>query len=303
MITANYGLSQCSGCCYFSRFDCDAKAYAADADTEDSDCFSEEEQTYHTVGNNNNSEEPESEKDNSAINFALSKSSQCVHECWQCHEKYPTWNALFAHLQAQEIKGEIYCWIEKCSDEEKSTVLVTQQTASGKLKVIHLKNKLKLQHGYAFRGYCYTEISIQVTEDINSSCYITYGNSSCSMSLIDRLLLTRLYLKIKLQQMNILINVWGIGMNYYTTSQFVHIDMFIKATDEADDIIIVHMCKEFHVVSNLKVNMLINTDILRMEDIDLKFSMNEMVFINHKGAMASMWVQYEDNILHTFLSI
>ena len=100
MITINHSLLQCSGCCHFDRFDCDAKAYAADTDTEDSDCLNEEKQTYHTVSNNNSSEEPESEKDNSAINFALSESFQCVHECQQYHEKYFTQNTLFAHLQA-----------------------------------------------------------------------------------------------------------------------------------------------------------------------------------------------------------
>ena len=77
-------------------------------------------------------------------------------------------------------------------------------------------------------------------------------------------------------------------MNYHTTSQFVHIDMFIKTTNKADDTVIVHMCKKFYVVNDLKANMLIGTDILRTEDINLKFSMNEMVFINHKGATASM---------------
>ena len=88
MIIANHGLSQCSGCCHFDRFDHNIKAYAADTDTEDSDCLNEKKQIYHTVKNNNNSEEPESEEDNSAINFVLSKSSQCVYECQQCHEKY-----------------------------------------------------------------------------------------------------------------------------------------------------------------------------------------------------------------------
>ena len=74
MITVNYDLSQCSDCCHFGRFDCDIKVYAADTDTEDSDCFNEKKQIYHTVSNNNNSKEPESEKNNSAINFALSES-------------------------------------------------------------------------------------------------------------------------------------------------------------------------------------------------------------------------------------
>ena len=90
MITTNHGLSQCSDCCHFGKFDHNAKAYTADTNTKDSDCSSEEEQTYHTVSNNNNSKEPESEKDNSAINFALSEPPQHIHECQQYHEKYPT---------------------------------------------------------------------------------------------------------------------------------------------------------------------------------------------------------------------
>ena len=108
------------------------------------------------------------------------------------------------------------------------------------------------------------------------------------MFLINRFLLTRFYLKIELQQINTFINVQEIGTNYHITNQFIHIDMFIKATDEADNIIIVHICKKFYVINNLKINMLIDIDILRTENIDLKFSTDEMIFINHKNITASI---------------
>ena len=42
---------------------------------------------------------------------------------------------------------------------------------------------------------------------MNNLYYTAYDDFSCLMSLIDKFLLTRLYLKIKLQQMNIFINV------------------------------------------------------------------------------------------------
>ena len=90
--------------------------------------------------------------------------------------------------------------------------------------------------------------------------------------------------------MNTPINVQEIDTNYHIINQFVHIDMFIKAIDETNDIIIIHMCKEFYVINDLKVNMLIDINILRTEDIDLKFSINEMIFINHKSVTALMWV-------------
>ena len=81
MITVNHSLLQYSDYHHFSRFNYDVKAYAADANTEDLDCFNEKKQIYYTVSNDNNSEEPESEEDNSVINFALSKSSQHIYEC------------------------------------------------------------------------------------------------------------------------------------------------------------------------------------------------------------------------------
>ena len=62
--------------------------------------------------------------------------------------------------------------------------------------------------------------------------------------------------------MNALINIQGIGTNYHIINQFIHINMFIKATDETDDIIIVYMCKKFYVINNLKINMLIDINIL-----------------------------------------
>ena len=66
--------------------------------------------------------------------------------------------------------------------------------------------------------------------------------------------------------------------------------MFIKITDVVSDIIIVHMCKKFHVINDLKINILIDTDILRTEDIDLKFFTDEIIFINHKDIITSMQI-------------
>ena len=88
--------------------------------------------------------------------------------------------------------------------------------------------------------------------------------------------------------MNTSISVQRIGTNYYTTNQFIHIDMFIKVIDETDDIIIIHMCKKFYVINDLKVNMLIGTDILKTEDINLKFLTDKIIFINHKSITTSM---------------
>ena len=88
MIITNHSSSQHSGCHHFCRFDHDAKAYAADTDTENSDCFNEEKQTYHTVSNNNDFKDSDSKKDNLTINFALSKPSQHRYEFQQCCEKY-----------------------------------------------------------------------------------------------------------------------------------------------------------------------------------------------------------------------
>ena len=62
--------------------------------------------------------------------------------------------------------------------------------------------------------------------------------------------------------------------------------MFIKAIDKINDIIIVYMYKKFYVINNLKVNMLIGINILKTEDINLKFSTNEMIFINYKDITA-----------------
>ena len=103
--------------------------------------------------------------------------------------------------------------------------------------------------------------------------------------------------------MNTPINIQGIGINYHITNQFIHIDIFIKAINEVSDTVIVHMCKKFYVINNLKINMLIGTNILRMKDIDLKFSTDEMIFINHKNATALMQVQYKNNILYILFSI
>lgn len=87
MIITNHNLLHHLDCHHFSRFNCDVKAYAVNTDTEKSN-DSEEEQTYYMIGNDNSSKESESEKNNSAINFTLSESFQCTHECQQCHKKY-----------------------------------------------------------------------------------------------------------------------------------------------------------------------------------------------------------------------
>ena len=80
MIIINHSSSQCLDCHYFNRFDCDVKAYTADADFENSDHFNKEEQIYHTVSNNDDFEDFDSKKDNLIINFVLSKSFQHRYE-------------------------------------------------------------------------------------------------------------------------------------------------------------------------------------------------------------------------------
>ena len=74
MITINHNLSQHSNCHHFNRFDCNAKTYTADTDTENSNCLNKEKQIYYTVDNNNNSKESKNKKNNSVINFILSES-------------------------------------------------------------------------------------------------------------------------------------------------------------------------------------------------------------------------------------
>ena len=74
MIITNYSSSQYSGCCHFSRFDYDVKAYTADADFKNLNYFNKEKQIYHTISNNNNFKNSDSKEDNLIINFALLKS-------------------------------------------------------------------------------------------------------------------------------------------------------------------------------------------------------------------------------------
>ena len=74
MIIINHSSLQHSSHHHFSKFNCDARAYAAEADFKDSNHFNEEKQTYHTVSNNNDFKNFDNKEDNSTINFALSES-------------------------------------------------------------------------------------------------------------------------------------------------------------------------------------------------------------------------------------
>ena len=48
------------------------------------------------------------------------------------------------------------------------------------------------------------------------------------------------------------------------------------------------MCKKFHVINDLKINMLIDINVLKMKNINLKFFTDKIIFINHKNVTALM---------------
>ena len=116
---------------------------------------------------------------------------------------------------------------------------------------------------YAFRQYYYVITIMSLLSE--QKFEIDYLNSKCAINLINRFFLIKIYLELFVRTITNFIIIREIEFNKHKTSKYVII--FLYFLDE--NVIVILTLREIHIVNDLKINVLININIVILEKIDI----------------------------------
>ena len=134
----------------------------------------------------------------------------------------------------------------------------------------------KQPKGYGFRGWRYASCRVALTKTgkLQSACI----DSGCTISLIDRKFLKANAPDAKIMKMNSLMTVKGLGSVIHQADKFVIIDLYLPTFSNK----VAHMSREFHLVDDLKVNMIIGIDIMVIEGMILNLPEHRVILTKHQ---------------------
>ena len=121
-------------------------------------------------------------------------------------------------------------------------------------------------------------------------------DTGCSMSLVDRRFLKSHVPGIIIQKQSLTVNLRGIGSNRHSTDEYVNITFFMKAITPESKWVYLKFIKEFHVVDNLKANMLVGMDILGSKKAVIDISANRIIFGSCQKAAVEAHATARDNL-------
>jgi hypothetical protein len=118
--------------------------------------------------------------------------------------------------------------------------------------------------GLGYRGYSYLTVFLRLAKDAkyDPTCFDT----GCTASLVDRLWLHQRLPEVETRQMVQPLRVRGIADNAHETNEYVILTLRIKG-----------LVGEYHIVDGLQANMLISTDVMVPQKIDLLLSGKQML--------------------------
>lgn len=249
-------------------------AYMADDDEEEVDYYepSNEEDQLESEANHGDQDSSSDQSEEGPfvgltdpVMSSPSKSAQCK----KCKTAFPSNNKLHTHIR------------DKCPGRPRQDInLATQGAATGseteseapgtELPILSSKvdPSQELGTGFGFRGYQYAMASLSLTKDGpgRPGCLDT----GAGLTIMDKgFFLSQS--KEPIRTMATEITVRGIGSDKHRTKEYVISPIFFQGTNERGQQVKACFRREIHLVSDLKANVLIGTDILTPENFILDF--------------------------------
>jgi hypothetical protein len=219
--------------------------------------FGEENEVWESY---NQSQDPYHEDYKPLVNFM----SVSYHvQCTRCRETFPSNNKLHKHLRS------------KCSgDHEKKQVrnspkVVTAHALAATVIESDMNAKLDVVTGYRFRTYHFVTAEIRFSPDTNETQVCL--DTGCSVTLIDRLGLESVLPDIEIRTIATPISVSGSGLNKQMSASYVILPIYFAGTKKGKPAI-AKFTREAHLVDDQRAKMLIGTDIILPEKIDIMIS-------------------------------
>lgn len=130
--------------------------------------------------------------------------------------------------------------------------------------------------GLAFRSWHFltTQIYFSIVGKPEQYCVDT----GCGMSLVDRRFFKEHLPNQAILRHDALVILRGIGKNRHTTNEYVIVVLFLYGFTPRGESTFIKITREFHIVNNLKANMLLGIDILKPERVVIDLPRKKLIF-------------------------
>ena len=188
---------------------------------------------------------------------------QASYHCRRCPELFNSNNALHKHVRSSHNPGT--------TKEARNSTSELAYSTDPNEKLVRSNATNVSAKGYGFRGWRYATVQARLFQDgqVNSMCLDT----GCTASLIDRGFLKEHAPNMEIKKMASPMKVRGLGSSSHSAEDYVDLDIYFPTNHGKTAVI--H--REIHIVDDLKANILIGTDILVPERIDVLLSQRKAI--------------------------
>ena len=185
--------------------------------------------------------------------------------CRRCHRIFSSNNQFHKHLRSRTC----YDMFKKAN-----AFFNAHDNAKSKIFLIsfNVNSNQNIDTNYDFRKWqcCTAKVSLSKVEKFFSFCI----DIEAKITLIDEIFFEKQSKNVAIRTMTTLITIRDFEVNKHQTDKYAIVFMYFEEKNKIDDIVKAVIIREIHLIKNLKINLLIENDILELELIDISISTN-----------------------------
>ena len=180
--------------------------------------------------------------------------------CRRCHRIFSSNNQFHKHLRSRTC----YDMFKKAN-----AFFNAHDNAKSKIFLIsfNVNSNQNIDTNYDFRKWQYyiAKVNLSKIEDFFSFCI----NIEAEITLTDETFFEKQSKNVAIRTMTTFITIRDLEVNKYQTDKYAIVFMYFEEKNKIDDIVKTVIIREIHLIKNLKINLLIENDILEFELIDI----------------------------------
>lgn len=160
--------------------------------------------------------------------------------------------------------------------------------------VVSSSSRQSLGNGFAYRSfrYCTCAASLSLT----APCAPITPDSGNTMTLIDRKFLTEQCPNMTIRSMSRPIGIRGVGKNFSSSNEFAVVSVFLPGKLQDGSPAVAKVICEAHIIDNLPANILLGSDVMKPQGMDVLYSRDAMTIAACKGIEVPICSAIKDNM-------
>ena len=201
--------------------------------------------------------------DNSKISIHLIIASE--FNCRQCKISFSSNNLLQKHLRDNCNDFHISIFnaysVEALFDHEITAIIKSKIDANKDIEI-----------EYEFRDWQYATENVNLTK--NEKSFSACWDTEAEITLTDTKFFIQNFKDIRIRTMSRSITVRELNIQKHSSDKYVIASMYFSSVNDIDRFVQIMIIREIHLIDNLKINLLIENDILSSKLIDISTSTN-----------------------------